>query len=158
VIFSGLFGLRDARKNGERRPIQAGPVAGKVFVLAGGGLRHMGRRAERNAGRNAGHNAERGGSAFFEQDFLGYGTEDLFWKDVLDLVHPDEADGFRALISDLVRSPGASVSVKLRMLDASGRWRWTDACVQNVLEAPDGADGGLLIVNVRDLSPGDEGF
>lgn len=38
-----------------------------------------------------------------------------------------------------------------RMLDALGRWRWTVVVIQNVLEAPDSADGGLLIVSIRDL-------
>lgn len=140
VMFSTSSGLREARRSEGRPPVR--PVPGKVFVLARGGLRHMGSRVGR-AGRASG------------EDFLGYGSGELFWKDVLDLVHPDEAAGLRALISEVIPSPGSSASVEVRMLDASGAWRRVDACVQNVLEAPASVDGGLLIVNMRDLTGDD---
>ena len=114
------------------------PALGTVFVLAGGGVRHMGRPS---------------GTAAQDGDFLGHAPDDLFWKDLLDLVHPDESEGFRALVSDVKERPGTSASVRLRLLDGLGRWRPAEAAVLNVLEAPDGLDGGLLVVNVRDLSP-----
>lgn len=135
-MFAGASGLQEEARRSEARPPR--PVPGKVFVLARGGLRHMCRAAR--DGRASG------------EDFLGYGPEDLFWRDVLDLVHPDEADGLRALISEMMTTPGLSVSVEVRMLDASGAWRLVDLCVQNVLETPDGMDGGLLVANARDLT------
>lgn len=108
---------------------------GRVFVLAGGGLRHMCRTAASGDG-----------------GFLGYGPTDLFWKDVFELVHPDEETTLRGLIAGVIERPGTSASARVRLLDARDRWRWMDATVQNVLECPDGADGGLLVVNLRDLS------
>lgn len=140
---SKLLGREDSA-DGEQTPV-AWPtmVTGKVFVFAGGGLRHMRRPT---GGRDDACSNE----------FLGYRTEDLFWRDVLKFVHPDEAAGLRHLIRKFEGRPGVSIDVKLRMLDALGRWRWTSAVVQNVLEAPDGVDGGLLVVGIRDLSgPGD---
>lgn len=117
---------------------RAEPARGRVFVLAGGGLRHLGRGEP--------------GAPEHGDGFLGYRDEDLFWKDMFEVAHPDEERAFRDLVSDVVKRPGVSVGVKLRMLDSLGRWRWIEATVQNVLEAPDGADGGLLAVNIRDLS------
>lgn len=51
-------------------------------------------------------------------------------KDIFEIVHPEETSGFGALIPDVMRRSAASVSVKLRILDAFGRWRWTEAAVQ----------------------------
>ena len=125
------------RKDGNGADGRPTPSSGTVFVLAGGGVRHMGRFAR---------------DAAADGTFLDYPLEDLFWRDLLDLVHPDESEGFGALISDVKASPGTSASVRLRLLDGLGRWRPAETTVLNVIEAPDGLDGGLLVVNVRDLS------
>lgn len=134
----------DGRDGARPAPTTTTTSFGVVFVLAGGGLRHMARPKGSPDGSRRG------------AWFLGYPREELFWKDLLDLAHPEESEGIGALVRDVAGKPGTSVSVKLRLLDASGRWRWVEASVQNVIEAPDAADatgGGLLVVNVRDLSP-----
>jgi len=107
----------------ERKP---GVTPGVVFVLAAGGLRHLdGRRG-----------------------FLGYPPREIFWKDVLDLVHEDDLPRAQAMISEVIDSPGASLSTELRFRDASGSWRLMDTAVQNVLEGPE--DVGLVVANVHE--------
>lgn len=121
----------------EERVLERG-TSGKVFVLAGGGLRHMGRGSI--------------GAPEECETFLGYSRQSLFWKDVFEIAHPDEARSLRILISEIITRPGASASIRVRLQDATSRWRWTEMTVQNVLEAPEGEDGGLLVVNMCDLS------
>ena len=117
------------------RPLQGPQSApetrfGTVFVLAAGGLRRLHGRGER---------------------FLGFSAEQMFWRDVLELVHEEDLPNAEDLIYEVVRNPGTSISVRLRLRDASGGWRSMDACFQNVLEAP--GDTGLVVVNVCDSYP-----
>lgn len=107
-----------------------GAAPGVVFVLAAGGLRHM--------------NAAGDG-------FLGYGPEEIFWRDALELVAGEDRRRMEAMISFVKDAPGASLSARLGFRDPSGARRLVEATVQNVLEVP--GDGGLLVVNLRDLSP-----
>lgn len=107
---------------------RGGPPAasGHVFVFAARGLRRL-------HGRGGG--------------FLGYSAEEMFWKDVLGLVHEDDLPRVRALISDVMENPGASLAARPRLRDESGEWRTVELTVQNVLEAPD--DAGLVVAKVR---------
>jgi PAS domain-containing protein len=86
------------------------------------------------------------------EGFLGYTPGDLFWMDVLEIVHPDDLPRLRALLSEVKESPGTSLSVEVRFRDVSGRWHQMDASVQNVLEAP--GDAGLVAVDVREAHTG----
>ena len=101
----------------------------KVFFLARGGLRSLNRT---------------GGP------FLGHEAGELFWKDIFDLVHPENVPALEAGISSIVGSPGTSSSMDIRLRDASGAWQHVEAGVQNVLESP--GDTGLLVVDIRDIS------
>jgi PAS domain-containing protein len=112
---------------------RAGVTPGVVFVLAAGGLRYL---------DGAG-------------GFLGYPLPEIFWRDVLELVHEDDLPRAEAMISEVIDRSGASLSTELRFRDASGGWRLMDTSVQNVLEGPE--DGGLVVVNVRDATPGAAG-
>jgi PAS domain-containing protein len=101
-----------------------------VFVLAAGGLRHLNSVGD---------------------GFLGYSPEEIFWKDVLELIHEKDLPRAEALLSEVMHKPGTSLSARLRFRDASGDWRTMDFTAQNVLlEVPD--DVGLLVVNVREVA------
>ena len=101
---------------------------GKVFFLARHGL-----RSPSHAG----------------EPFLGYEAPELFWRDVFELVHERDLPTLEGGISTMIERPGTSSSVEVRLLDASGMWRWVEASIHNVLESP--GDEGLLIVDVREL-------
>jgi PAS domain S-box-containing protein len=107
-----------------------GVTRGLVFVLAAGGLRHLNGTGE---------------------GVLGYSAEQIFWRDVLELVHEEDLPRVEALISEVIEAPGTSLNTRLRFREASGGWRLVETSVQNVLEAP--GDAGLVVVNVRDAAP-----
>lgn len=107
-----------------------GAAPGVVFFLAAGGLRHL--------------NAAGDG-------FLGYGPEEIFWRDALELVVGEDRRRIDAMISWVKDMPGASLSATLSFRDPSGARRPVAVTVQNALEVP--GDGGLLVVNLLDLSP-----
>jgi PAS domain-containing protein len=104
--------------------------SGWVFVLASGGLRRL-----------------HGG----DSTFLGYSAREMFWRDVLELVHERDLPHAEDLICEVVENPGTSLSTRLRFLDASGGWRFMETSFQNVLEAP--GDVGLVIADVREADP-----
>ena len=106
-----------------------GVTPGVVFVLAAGGLRHL----------------DRTGS------FLGHPPREIFWRDVLELVHEDDLPRAEGMISRVIEESGTSLSAGLRFRDASGNWRLMDTSAQNILEAP--GDAGFVVVNVRESSP-----
>lgn len=106
--------------------------ADSTFVLAAGGLRRL---------RGSG------------QAFLGYTGGEMFWRDVLELVHADDRARAEKLVSGTVGRPEATLNAGLRLRDASGHWRPVKATVWNAAEAP--GDPGLVLADFRDPRPVD---
>lgn len=100
--------------------------AGSTFVLAAGGLRRL---------RGTG------------QAFLGYTGGEMFWQDVLELVHEEDLAYAKDLVSGTVGRPDATLNAGLRLRDASGDWRRVKATVWNAAEAP--GDPGLVLADLR---------
>lgn len=110
-------------------------VPDSAFVLAARGLRRLHVR---------------------DEGFLGYTAGEMFWQDVLELVHEDDLPRVGAMISEVVESPGASLAAGLRLRDASGHWKPVEVDVRNVLEAP--GDAGLVVADFRAArAPGGNG-
>ena len=110
----------------ERFPDEYGDVSGQTFVYAARGLRRL-------HGRGDG--------------FLGYSAREMFWKDVLGLVHDDDLPRARTMISDAVQSlENASLTANVLLQDKSGEWRPAEFTLGNVPEAP--GDPGLVVANV----------
>lgn len=105
-------------------------AGGPAFVLAAGGLRRL-------SGRGDG--------------FLGYSAGEMFWRDVLGLIHEEDLPHARTLLAAVKGSPGASASAALRFRAADGTWTLMDTAVRNVLEVP--GDTGLVVANVGLLHP-----
>ncbi|HKH12082.1 MAG TPA: PAS domain-containing protein [Rubrobacter sp.] len=101
--------------------------AGSAFVLAAGGLRRLHGRGEA---------------------FAGYTADELFWRDVLELVHEEDLPRVGSLLSEVIESPGTSlVAVGARLRDVSGRWTTAEFTIVKVLEAH--GDTGLVVADVR---------
>jgi hypothetical protein len=66
-----------------------GVARGLVFVLAAGGLRHLNGAGE---------------------GLLGYSAEQIFWRDVLELVHEEDLPRAEALISEVIEAPRTSLN------------------------------------------------
>ena len=97
------------------------------FVLAAGGLRRL-----------------HGG----DDCFLGYTAREMFWRDLLGLVHEGDLAHAEDLIAEALERPGTALSTRLRFRDAAGKWRFMQTSIENVLEAP--GDVGLVVANVTD--------
>ena len=129
--------MRSGERAGERGTAGAlgqaggspGLARGFGFVLAAGGLRHLDRA---------------------DGGFLGYPHAEIFWRDVLDLVHQEDLPWARTLISEAIGNPGLSSSTGLRFLDAAGDWRLMETTVRNVIEAP--GDVGFVLANLREAA------
>lgn len=99
---------------------------GHDFVLAVRGLRRLHGRGE---------------------GFLGYSAGEMFWKDVLGLVHEDDLPYVWVLISNAIQSLGdASLTARFLLRDKSGEWRLAEFTFRNVPEVP--GDPGLVVANV----------
>ncbi len=79
----------------------------------------------------------------------GHLPEALVGRNAFDLVHPDDQEAARALLTDLVGRPGASVTSLLRMRHKDGRWRWIEGTATNLLAEP--AVKGIVF-NYRDAT------
>jgi diguanylate cyclase (GGDEF)-like protein/PAS domain S-box-containing protein len=83
------------------------------------------------------------------QRILGYvptpGTEQRF----VELVHPDDIPQATAGYEELLRSPGASRSFQIRLVDNEGGWRHMEVLATNRLD--DDAIRGV-VANVRDIT------
>jgi len=101
--------------------------AGSSFVLAAGGLRRMHGRGEA---------------------FAGYAADELFWRDLLGLVHEEDLPGVQALLSEVVESKGPCLAATgARLRDASGGWMAAEVTIRKVFEAP--GDAGLVVADAR---------
>ena len=102
--------------------------AGSTFFLAAGGLRRLRGRGE---------------------GFAGYTAGEIFWRDVLDLLHEDDRVHVRELLSEAAANPGSVLHAGLRIRDVRGEWRFVEASVQNIAEIP--GDHGLVLVDLREI-------
>ncbi len=80
---------------------------------------------------------------------LGYEPEEVVGKDRIDLVHEDDRDAFLDALDLVEAKAGASESVRFRLRDAGGAWRWLEGVVTN-LERD--ADVGAIVLNFREIT------
>ncbi len=83
------------------------------------------------------------------RDLLGREPEMLTGSAFADLIHPDDAPGFAAILAGLVAGDDdRAVSVN-RLRHSRGRWIWVEASLK-ALRLPGGRSGGL-VVSVRNI-------
>ena len=80
---------------------------------------------------------------------LGYGEGSRLGADLLELVHPDDAERVAAHFQLLLEHRGDGLPVELRLLGADGTWRRVEAVGDNLLDEP--GVGGVVVV-VRDVT------
>jgi PAS domain S-box-containing protein len=80
---------------------------------------------------------------------LGYNSEDLIGKNVLDFVHPEDVTAAERVLELAVHNPGMPQSIELRFRHRDGSW-----CVLEIIgkrpTSPRGADG--VVVSSRDVT------
>jgi PAS domain S-box-containing protein len=67
---------------------------------------------------------------------FGSTPEERVGKGAFDRVHPDDLPTVKSRFSHLLKHPGESATVQVRMQNAEGRWRWIEATGTNLLTEP----------------------
>ncbi len=80
---------------------------------------------------------------------LGYEPEALLGTSGFGLVHPDDLDAARRVLAEVVRQPGSTLSVELRLRHKDGRWLWNECVTSNCLDNP---HVRAVTVNYRDIT------
>jgi len=80
---------------------------------------------------------------------LGYDSREMVGRGVFELIHPDERERLRALLSELAAHPGKVITSEYRVRHKDGSWRWVEAVTKNLLA--DRVIGGI-VVNYRDVT------
>jgi two-component system cell cycle sensor histidine kinase/response regulator CckA len=80
---------------------------------------------------------------------LGHSAEDLVGRSILDLAHPNDADGARECLRNLAVSQQGRFGKRCRLQSKDGSWRWFDAAARDHTNLP--AIRGLL-VTFRDVT------
>jgi PAS domain S-box-containing protein len=83
------------------------------------------------------------------EGILGHPAAALEGRDVFELVHPDDQEVCRAVVTSLLSVPGRTARLQYRVRHADGSWRWMDGIGSNLLDEP--AIRGV-IVNARDVT------
>src|ERR1700721_401981 len=80
---------------------------------------------------------------------LGHSTEDLVGRPILELVHPNDAEGMRACLCGLSASQHGNLGGRCRLRSTDGSWRWFDAEARERSKAL-GIEG--IVVSFRDVT------
>ncbi|MEZ4425853.1 MAG: PAS domain S-box protein [Gemmatimonadota bacterium] len=80
---------------------------------------------------------------------LGYSVDELLGRDVLDVIHPDDAELVLRSIAVGAYNPGVPRSVEIRLRHKDGSWRTVEAVGQVLAE---NVDGWHLVVHSRDIT------
>ena len=80
---------------------------------------------------------------------LGYAPGERVGRQIFELTHPDDLGFVRAVIAELMQTPGAVRTIEMRSRHADGSWRTLEATGHNMLDDPM-VNG--IVVNYRDIS------
>jgi len=80
---------------------------------------------------------------------LGYENREFLGRKVSELIHPDERERIRGLLSELSARSGKVITSEYRLRHKDGSWRWVETITKNLLG--DGVIRGI-VVNYRDVT------
>jgi PAS domain S-box-containing protein len=83
------------------------------------------------------------------QRVLGYSSEELVGRSTFELVHPDDLTCAKKLFSELLATPGTTVSGQYCYCRKDGSWRWMESFGMNLLAAP---AVQAVVSNYRDIT------
>lgn len=78
-----------------------------------------------------------------------YEEDDLLYKSVLDLLHPEERPVTKNLVAGLLEKPGTSIQLQFRLKHKKGHWVWCEGTLTNMLHEP---AINALVANFTDIS------
>ena len=80
---------------------------------------------------------------------LGWDTESMIGRSLLDVLHPDDREVAAMRIGEALRHPSEPVTQEVRLRHADGEWRVMEAIAVNRLTD---ASVGAIVINARDLT------
>lgn len=80
---------------------------------------------------------------------LGYETESVLERPVMDYIHPDDTDEVRDVLAEELPFSGTSQRIEFRFRQADGSWRWLEALARDLTDDP--VVNGI-VVNARDVT------
>ena len=80
---------------------------------------------------------------------LGRAPEQVVGQPLADLLHPEDQEGARAILDELLLLPGGAATAAVRLLHADGEWRRFEWSAANLTEEP--AVRGMVL-NCRDVT------
>ena len=80
---------------------------------------------------------------------LGYRHKEVVGDDFYRFVHPDDARKLAGAHEKAMKTPGLSLPVEFRILNAGGSWRYFESIANNMIDDPD-VNG--VVVNSRDIT------
>ena len=80
---------------------------------------------------------------------LGHSPEERVGHSFAEMVHPDDEPRVRAIMKDVIATPGLFVPVEVRLQHRDGSWRWLESRLANFLHDP---SVGAIVVNYRDIT------
>jgi PAS domain S-box-containing protein len=80
---------------------------------------------------------------------LGYKVEDVLFKLVWDLIHPEDRAYVESAFKAVLGSPENPVTAHFRMLHKNGTYRWIETLCKNLLSDP---EIKAIVVNFRDVT------
>ena len=80
---------------------------------------------------------------------FGWMPDQMIGRSVFDFVHPDDADAAAARMTEVITSPGKTVTREIRFGHADGSWRVMEGVAVNRLHDP---SVRAIVVNARDIT------
>jgi len=80
---------------------------------------------------------------------FGWMPDQMIGRSVFDFVHPDDADAAAARMTEVITSPGKTVTREIRFRHADGSWRIMEGVAVNRLDDP---SVRAIVVNARDIT------
>lgn len=68
--------------------------------------------------------------------YSGFTTEEVLGRNIIELIHPEDADNFILQTVKLFKKPGNYISVVLRMITKGGGYEWCEGVLTNLLHEP----------------------
>ena len=80
---------------------------------------------------------------------LGYKAAEYCGRNVFDFIHPEEAEASAGVLENLRNHPGITTSIRYRVRDSHGAWRWMEGIGTNLILKPEIA---ATVWNYRDIT------
>ncbi len=84
---------------------------------------------------------------------FGYPPDEVLGKSGFEFVHPDDAAQLAPVFTELLSTPGKTVTVEIRVRPKGEGWHWMEVIGTNLLDDP---DIGAVVLNYRDITERNE--